>query len=341
MLIPVYVLWNHASSLPWYIGPVMQILGLGLLLVTMKSVRFNKKSIRYNKVASSAARVLAICLVSWGWVEIFSVGRDFPMPASIIPILHTAFLVFSAAVFLMGFLDPAWSIFITAAFIYKIIFFLIYLDPILSYYVKDSTFISAFLYLAERFYLVSTVVFESSDVIPVFSFGFLLGVWSVWSMGARRSFLYSAPDDPLVSKGPYRFMRHPQAAASLLMLWPAVCGLSFEITPPNVSAFYEANFFIFLIIVCFSIMSEEKDLAGRMGEEYEDYRGKTPRFFSIGLKEFRNRRKIRFDFVQSFLIISAVIFLSYFVFVWPLIFLEEKGILVYCENVYGWFHCLP
>lgn len=108
---------------------------------------------------------------------------------------------------------------------------------------------------------------------------FALGVWSVVVLGVRQSFLYRHVDDPLITRGPYAIVRHPQFLSAI--------GMTFFVTrifnpnefwykPSNV---LEANWLLFSLSLLILAILEDRELATHFGVEYEEYVHKVPRLF--------------------------------------------------------------
>jgi protein-S-isoprenylcysteine O-methyltransferase Ste14 len=106
---------------------------------------------------------------------------------------------------------------------------------------------------------------------------FALGVWSVTTLGLRRSFLFRRTDDPLTTRGPYRIARHPQFLSAI--------GITFFgiqlFNPADFSfAIYGnlgANWSLFVLALWLLALLEERELFAHFGEAYREYSQHVPR----------------------------------------------------------------
>jgi len=109
----------------------------------------------------------------------------------------------------------------------------------------------------------------------VISLGF--GLWAVVMLGLRRSFLYRRLDDPLITRGPYGVVRHPQFLSAI-----GVTFFAAQIFPgefyfgPNVMM---ANWALFTAALWLLALLEDRELATHFGAEYEKYARRVPRLF--------------------------------------------------------------
>jgi protein-S-isoprenylcysteine O-methyltransferase Ste14 len=108
---------------------------------------------------------------------------------------------------------------------------------------------------------------------------FALGLWSVAALGIRRSFLYRRLDDPLITKGPYALVRHPQFLSAIGITF-------FGIQLFNPAAFFytaygslQTNWVLFTSALWTLSMLEERELAAHFGAQYEEYARRVPRLF--------------------------------------------------------------
>lgn len=108
-------------------------------------------------------------------------------------------------------------------------------------------------------------------------FGF--GLWSVFVLGIRRSFLFRRVDDGLITRGPYRLVRHPQFLSAIgLTLFS--CLVHAEIPMSYFSPRYAnlgLNWGLFTLALWVLSILEERELVSHFGEEYRDYARKVPR----------------------------------------------------------------
>ncbi len=109
---------------------------------------------------------------------------------------------------------------------------------------------------------------------PVFllleALGGALGVWAIWAM--RLGNFAVTPDimsgARFVSRGPYRYIRHPMYASLLLMTLALVLS--------HYSAFRLAIWAVLLVDLWLKLSYEEKKLVAHF-EEYASYRRRTSR----------------------------------------------------------------
>ncbi len=106
---------------------------------------------------------------------------------------------------------------------------------------------------------------------------FALGVWSVVTLGLRRSFLFRHIDDSLITRGPYQIVRHPQFLSAI--------GITFFgvqlFNPADFSfAIYGnlgANWSLFSLSLWVLALLEERELLAHFGEAYREYSQHVPR----------------------------------------------------------------
>jgi protein-S-isoprenylcysteine O-methyltransferase Ste14 len=108
---------------------------------------------------------------------------------------------------------------------------------------------------------------------------FALGVWSVVALGVRRTFLFRRLDDPLITKGPYALVRHPQFLSAIGITF-------FGIKLFNPAAFFytsygslETNWILCLCTLWVLSILEDRELAAHFGVQYEEYARRVPRLF--------------------------------------------------------------
>jgi len=295
MVIPVYLLWNYVSPLPWYTGAMAQLAGLLFLYLTRFTGRYAPRWGRGYYIFSSLIRPLGIILIAWGWVELFSVSSDIPISKELFSIINKAGGITILIILGMALFDPFWR----------------------------RIFLGGILFLAPTFFLFGTWLASPPAVLvllPFCLFGMGLGAWSIWSLGIRQSLFYVRTDDPLVEQGPYRYCRHPQFAASWILV--AVAVLIIKTDPrPDVVAFQVLNLLIFTAILIFIIFGEERDLQlrfGESGETYQTYCQRVPRFFFLKLSGYKERKVLRWRVLKVALIWILIELLTYLTFFGPL-----------------------
>lgn len=121
--------------------------------------------------------------------------------------------------------------------------------------------------------LFSDVFIRLSGVILIF-FGNALAIWGVKSLSVKAS---TGLKHKLVTHGPYRYTRNPQYLGDIIVLMGVVL-LS--------SSIYVIITCILGILIFYLLpYAEEPWLEEMYGEEYIEYKKKTPRF--IGLKTIK------------------------------------------------------
>jgi protein-S-isoprenylcysteine O-methyltransferase Ste14 len=106
---------------------------------------------------------------------------------------------------------------------------------------------------------------------------FALGAWSVAALGLRRSFLFRRTDDPLITRGPYRIVRHPQFLSAIGITFFTIqlfnpAGFSF-----SVYGNLGANWSLFALSLWVLTLLEERELLAHFGEAYREYSQRVPR----------------------------------------------------------------
>jgi protein-S-isoprenylcysteine O-methyltransferase Ste14 len=109
--------------------------------------------------------------------------------------------------------------------------------------------------------------------IPVCAIGILVTAWSVFHfMKVRGTPVPFNPPPKVVSSGPYRIVRNPMLTGVFIILFGLGLGLNsisltFVLTP------------LYIALNVWELKNiEEPELIKRLGEEYLEYRGKTPMF---------------------------------------------------------------
>ena len=105
----------------------------------------------------------------------------------------------------------------------------------------------------------------------------LLRMWAGSLLTSDRVMAFKVQKDRLVTKGPYRFVRHPIYLADLI----AMCGFALCLPPPGV-LLPLLIYFHYLQLVKY----EEVSLAAEFGQEYIDYAGRVPRLL-LGPRSLR------------------------------------------------------
>lgn len=125
-----------------------------------------------------------------------------------------------------------------------------------------------------------------ADVVCWVAIGgfFALGVWSVAALGVRRSFLFRRVEDPLITRGPYRVVRHPQFLSAI-----GVTFFTIRLFDPRLlywsygelelSTLLDANWALFVVALWVLSMLEERELEAHFGGAYKEYARRVPRLF--------------------------------------------------------------
>ena len=103
--------------------------------------------------------------------------------------------------------------------------------------------------------------------------GSALIIWAAISMLASEE-VTPAPWDAshrLVTRGPYRYVRNPMTSGVILIL----AGITL-LSQSLVLAFWTLAYLIFSLV--YFPLVEEKDLQGRFGEQYLEYKEQVPRW---------------------------------------------------------------
>jgi protein-S-isoprenylcysteine O-methyltransferase Ste14 len=116
-----------------------------------------------------------------------------------------------------------------------------------------------------------------------------LGLWAVAVLGVRCSFLYRRLDDPLITRGPYGVVRHPQFLSAIgvtfftLGLYVDMSFFSYwpDVAAGLVGAGYigMANWVLFVHTLWLLAVLEDRELAAHFGVEYGEYVRRVPRLF--------------------------------------------------------------
>jgi protein-S-isoprenylcysteine O-methyltransferase Ste14 len=112
--------------------------------------------------------------------------------------------------------------------------------------------------------------------VPIAFTGFVLSIASIWqlySIGKGMPWGDVAADEQsskLITVGLYRYTRNPM----LLGTWVLLCGAGLALGSPSM-AFLLSTLFVFLVSVWVKV-KEEPEMVKRFGQEYVEYRARTP-----------------------------------------------------------------
>jgi protein-S-isoprenylcysteine O-methyltransferase Ste14 len=109
--------------------------------------------------------------------------------------------------------------------------------------------------------------------LPVFLFALILMGWSVFNfIKARGTPVPMNPPPDLVTSGPYAYVRNPMLAGVFALLF------GFSIFLGSISLLFVFTLFFILLNVWELKNIEESELVKRLGEQYVEYRKRTPMF---------------------------------------------------------------
>jgi len=275
MYVPIALFISYESPFPWYLGPLLQLLGFSFLFMTRFTYRYHQQWPRGYYWFSGIIRPVGIALIALAWVEI----------TAYVPAIKVHNL------FLYNFVKLFWFI-LALCFLLATRFFMkgfvIWLASTLP-----VTFIT---------FTVAGVKFQVV-VASICAMALLYAIWSIWTLGLRRSFLFSKVDDPLIESGPYSFHRHPQLFAALMLTYFSIFLIDPFMGSKASAVFYRfMNFLVMAGCTLFVTKYEDKDLLQRIPDKYLDYQSKVPAFWGIS----------KIGKSPSFLKLLAFVIASYF-----------------------------
>ncbi|MEJ2747482.1 MAG: isoprenylcysteine carboxylmethyltransferase family protein [Anaerolineae bacterium] len=126
------------------------------------------------------------------------------------------------------------------------------------------------LILAILFMLISGSLLSWSPIVIAGQLlAVVLAVWARRSFGTAQFNIHAEPiSKSLISKGPYRFIRHPMYAAALLLIWASISG--------HVSPLTIIMGILVTMAIIVRIITEEK-LLQISYPDYTAYAGRTKR----------------------------------------------------------------
>ncbi len=121
--------------------------------------------------------------------------------------------------------------------------------------------------LSHRFRILQIIV-----ALLSLAFGFFQMGWSVWSLvrTGKGTPVPIAPSQKLIVDGPYKRCRNP------ILLGTMTYSLGVGTILDSITIGLIMSFLILILGTCYSKFIEEKELQMRFGQEYEEYREKTP-----------------------------------------------------------------
>jgi protein-S-isoprenylcysteine O-methyltransferase Ste14 len=121
--------------------------------------------------------------------------------------------------------------------------------------------------------------------VPIFAFALFLIGWSVLNfLRAKGTPVPFNPPPQLVATGPYAYVRNPMLTGVFALLF----GLGVLLGSISLLAVF-TPLFIFINVWELKVI-EEPELAKRLGEDYIEYRKRTPMFFPGFGKIFKRRK---------------------------------------------------
>jgi protein-S-isoprenylcysteine O-methyltransferase Ste14 len=107
---------------------------------------------------------------------------------------------------------------------------------------------------------------------------FLTSVSIIYFVRGRGTPVPFSPPPKLITSGPYRFARNPMLTGIFMLLF----GIGIVINSISLVFFFTP---LFIVINVWELKKvEEPELIKRLGQEYVDYRDRTPMFFPFMLK---------------------------------------------------------
>jgi len=133
-----------------------------------------------------------------------------------------------------------------------------------------SSFALLILIIAILYLLISgSLLSPSPFIIAGQLLAIALGIWARRSFLGGRFSIHAEPvERPLLSIGPYRFIRHPMYTAALLLLWSSI--------PGHFSLINAVIGLIVTVNIAVRIVTEERLLRARY-PDYAEYAHKTRR----------------------------------------------------------------
>jgi protein-S-isoprenylcysteine O-methyltransferase Ste14 len=135
----------------------------------------------------------------------------------------------------------------------------------------------AFAFLGTRLDLLLRIrhfesLFTTAGAWLLLLLGFLLRVWAAFDFYQRRMRVISlAPQNSLITSGPYRFSRNPLYLGGNVFIF---FGATLFLGSPSGVILTSIN----IVIVDFMIRREERQLERTFGEEFVEYKGRVRRW---------------------------------------------------------------
>lgn len=237
-MVPPIIILNYDPLLPWWLAPVLWLLGVACLWATRFGSTWGQKLGRRYFIFSSIVRPLGILLIGFGFLELSS-PQKLPEPVEKF----------------MGLALTLWPLWALGCLLWsrRLPLLLLVTVTIMG--------------------MIPPIIF----IVPmiIFWLAFCFSVWAIFKLGLRQSFLYRKPGDPFVTDGPYAVVRHPQLFAAMTMTASAV--FLFQDDYGGLNLFGAFNAFLFGVALWLVIRSEEKDLALELGERWTKYAAEVPR----------------------------------------------------------------
>ena len=132
------------------------------------------------------------------------------------------------------------------------------------------------LMLQSRFWAVSPELWRVMASLLCFVLAIALS-WTATRALGREHLRFDAAigaEHDLVQRGPYRLVRHPIYTSMLCVLW----GIGFMTASP---ALFVVATLVFLVGTEIRVRVEDRLLAARFGEQFEQYRRSTPAYLPL------------------------------------------------------------
>jgi protein-S-isoprenylcysteine O-methyltransferase Ste14 len=136
---------------------------------------------------------------------------------------------------------------------------------------RDTLWLAASTWMARGGWisLASATMVVTLAVLVCLVTGAILRVWATAYIGSGVMSGFAMQGDTVVAAGPYRYVRNPL----YLGAWLLALGASILMPPSGAAVFLVA----FSVFVLFLISAEERFLALKQGELYQQYRRRVPR----------------------------------------------------------------
>jgi protein-S-isoprenylcysteine O-methyltransferase Ste14 len=283
MYMPVTLIFNYNSPFAWYLGPILLVLGFFFLFITRFTARYYESWGSRYYLFSSIVRPVGALLIAWAWVEITATTPTTPeLPQVVVGVGVIFVIIFMILMFLIFALTPPF--WVALIFWFFILFF--------AASGRDAVMGLSAVKLSLSFWILLYLFYS---------------LWSVFTLGLRRTFLFGKIDDPIVTSGPYQYQRHPQLFAAIALAFFTSFAIGDFGIYDIASCFWRMiNLAIMIGLVALVTWFEEKDLEKRNATAYLEYKVKVPAFFGPSTLGSNKLSAITYlalaSFIGSFLI---------------------------------------